>query len=72
MILSGLYLAWYWYNDIRDNLDDTLTGHVLSWQERIANWIDSHRALLAVVFVVVVISAITFAVVGRRRPSDVS
>lgn len=72
MILSGLYLAWYWYNDIRENLDDTLTGHVLSWQERIANWIDSHRALLAVVFVVVVISAITFAAVGRRRPSDVS
>ena len=67
MILSGLYLAWYWYNDIRDNLDDRLTGHVLSWQERIANWIDANRAVLAIVFAVVVMSAIAFTVSGRRR-----
>lgn len=67
MILSGLYLAWYWYNDIRDNLDDRLTGHVLSWQERIANWIDANRAVLAIVFAVVVVSAIVFTVSGRRR-----
>lgn len=67
MILSGLYLAWYWYNDIRDNLDDRLTGHVLSWQERIANWIDANRAVLAIVFAVVVMSAIVFTVSGRRR-----
>jgi len=26
MIVSGLYLAWYWYNDIRENYDDGLTG----------------------------------------------
>ena len=69
MIVSGLYLAWYWYNDIRNNLDDELTGHVLSWQERIANWIDSNRALLAVSFSVVVIAATIFTVVSRRRES---
>ena len=69
MIVSGLYLAWYWYNDIRNNLDDELTGHVLSWQERIANWLDSNRALLAVSFSVVVIAATIFTVVSRRRES---
>ena len=69
MILSGLYLAWYWYNDIRNNLDDKLTGHVLSWQEQVANWIDSNRALLAVFLGVVVVAAIAFAVANRRRES---
>lgn len=67
MILSGLYLAWYWFNDIRENLDDDLTGRVLSWQERVANWLDSNRALVAVVFSVVVVSAVVYTVVGRRR-----
>lgn len=67
MILSGLYLAWYWYNDIRQNLDDELTGSVVGWQESLASWIDGNRAPLAVVFGVVVLAAVGVTVVHRRR-----
>lgn len=67
MMLSGLYLAWYWLNDIRDNYDDDLTGSVLGWQERLANAIDDNRALLAVILAVVVVGAILFARDATRR-----
>jgi hypothetical protein len=69
MIVSGLYLAWYWYNDIRERYDDQLTGNVLDWQERIQQWIDDNRALLAVVFGAVVLASVVVALQQRRRQS---
>ena len=67
MILSGLYLTWYWFNDIRDKYDDDFTGRVLNWQERIAQIIDDNRLVLAIVFAVIVGVALTYTFVSRRR-----
>jgi heme/copper-type cytochrome/quinol oxidase subunit 2 len=67
MILSGIYLAWYWYNDIRRNYNDGVTGQVLTWQESTQQWIDSNRGLLAIVFSLVVIAAVTYTVTAHRR-----
>ena len=67
MILSGLYLSWYWFNDIRDKYDDNLTGRVLNWQERIAQYIDDNRLVLAIAFAIIVGSALTYTFVSRRR-----
>jgi cytochrome c biogenesis protein CcdA len=67
MILSGLYLSWYWFNDIRDKYDDDLTGRVLNWQERIAQYIDNNRLVLAIIFAVIVGSAMTYTFISRRR-----
>ncbi|MFM8529214.1 MAG: cytochrome c biogenesis CcdA family protein [Ilumatobacteraceae bacterium] len=70
MMVSGLYLAWYWLNDIRENYDDDITGSVLDWQERIARTIDDNRTLLAVVLTTVVITAIVFSR-SRRATEDI-
>ena len=67
MILSGLYLTWYWFNDIRDKYDDDFTGQVLNWQEQIAQFIDDNRLVLAIVFAVIVGVALTYTFVSRRR-----
>jgi cytochrome c biogenesis protein CcdA len=67
MILSGLYLTWYWFNDIRDNYDDNLTGRVLSWQERVAQFLDDNRLVLAIIFTVVVGIALSYTFISRRR-----
>ena len=67
MILSGLYLSWYWFNDIRDKYDDNLTGRVLNWQERIAQYIDDNRLVLAIAFAIVVGIALTYTFVSQRR-----
>jgi len=67
MILSGLYLSWYWFNDIRSNYDDALTGRVLTWQENIAQSIDEKRFVLAVIFGLIVACAITYTIISRQR-----
>ena len=67
MSLSGLYLTWYWFNDIRDNYDDNLTGRVLSWQERVAQFLDDNRLVLAIVFTIVVGIALSYTFISRRR-----
>lgn len=67
MILSGLYLTWYWFNDIRDKYDDDFTGRVLNWQERIAQILDDNRLVLAIVFAVIVGVALVYTFVSRRR-----
>jgi hypothetical protein len=72
MILSGLYLTWYWFNEIRDNYSDNLTGHVLSWQERVAQFLDDNRLLLAIVFSVVVGIALSYTFISRRREVEQS
>jgi cytochrome c biogenesis protein CcdA len=72
MILSGLYLSWYWFNDIRDKYDDDLTGRVLNWQEQIAQYIDNNRLVLAIIFAVIVGSAMTYTFISRRRDLEQS
>lgn len=67
MILSGLYLTWYWFNDIRAKYDDDFTGRVLNWQERIAQILDDNRLVLAIVFAVIVGVALVYTFVSRRR-----
>lgn len=67
MILSGLYLSWYWFNDIRNNYDDAFTGRVLTWQENIAQSIDENRFVLAVIFGFIVACAITYTIISRQR-----
>ena len=67
MIVSGLYLSWYWFNDIRDKYDDNLTGRVLNWQERIAQYIDDNRLVLTIAFAIIVGIALTYTFVSQRR-----
>jgi cytochrome c biogenesis protein CcdA len=67
MIVSGLYLAWYWYNDIRENYDDDLTGKVIGWQEHLSRWIDGNRTTLAIVTVLVIGAAASGVSVRRRN-----
>jgi hypothetical protein len=62
-----MFLFWYWLNDIRRNYSDGVTGNVLTWQERVQQWIDSNRMPLAVAFSIVVLAAVTYTVIARRR-----
>ncbi len=67
ILLAGLYLTWYWYNDIRQNYDDDVTGQVIGWQETLADWMYDRRGVLAVVFGAVIVVAVAFVVLRRDR-----
>ncbi len=69
VLLSGLYLFWYWYNDLRDNLDDSVTSKALGWQNRLQNFVDRNQAAVVTVLAAVVVAAIAVTVLRQRRHS---
>jgi cytochrome c-type biogenesis protein len=67
MVLAGLYLAWYWFNDIRQNYDDDVTGQVVGWQESAARWVDANQSLVVALSVGVITVAVAVVLATRDR-----
>lgn len=70
VLLSGIYLLWYfWQVDVRE-AGDPVTDAVAGWQTDIQNFLNDHWATVAIVLAVVVGAAFA-AVALRRRPPSV-
>lgn len=67
MIVAGLYLTWYWWNDIRKNYGDSVTGEVVGWQESLSSWVADNQTGLVVVFAVVIAGAVAYLVASSAR-----
>lgn len=69
VMLSGVYLLWYfWTVDIRQD-GSQVTDTVDSWQSGLSTFLDAHWRTVAAVLVVIVGAAVTAVVTGRRRTS---
>ena len=69
VLLSGLYLLWYfWYIDIQEE-GDPLTDAVQRYQTDVQNYLNDHWRSVALVLVAVVAAAVTSAIVTRGRRS---
>lgn len=66
VLLSGLYLTWYWFNDIRNNVP---TSRVTNVQARVENWVLEHQGLVGWTFGLIVAAAVVFVLVGRHSKS---
>lgn len=66
VLITGLYLTWYWYGAITERDSDGVTRRVESWQNSVVSTLDYLGAFwLAIIFAVVIALAIWFV----RRPS---
>jgi cytochrome c biogenesis protein CcdA len=74
VMLSGVYLLWYfWSVDIRKD-GSQVTDTVDSWQSRFSGFLDAHWQVVAIVLAVIVGAAIAVVAareVGRRRTPPV-
>ena len=67
VMLTGLYLSWYWYGAITERGGDNITGRVDQWQSSVASFLQEQGATrLAVVFAMIIGAALFIA---RRRNS---
>jgi cytochrome c biogenesis protein CcdA len=66
VLLTGLYLTWYWYTDLRDTTSGVVNGAV-SWQERVSNLIQRNQTLVVTIAIVAVVTAVGWSVALRRR-----
>jgi len=70
MVLTGVYLVWYWGKEVRDPGSDkgAAVGRVEDWQTKVANWLNDLGAWpIALVFGGVTLAAVAVVLV-RRRP----
>lgn len=70
VLLTGLYLCWYWFNSIRDNANDQLIGQAESWQSRLSNTVIAHQTTVVVVLVSAIVVAVLTSLVLRRAESE--
>lgn len=66
VLLSGLYLSWYWFTDIRNNIP---TSRVTNVQARVENWVLTHQSVVGWTFGLIVAAAVAFVLLGRRSKS---
>jgi cytochrome c biogenesis protein CcdA len=66
VLLTGLYLTWYWYSDINDKSSGVVTGAV-SWQERLTNFVQRNQSVIVVLASLLIAVAIGFSIVVKRR-----
>ena len=70
VLLSGLYLLWYFYwRDVKEQ-GDPLTDAVDDLQQRVQNWLNGNWQTAAVVFGVVILAGVGYAMLRERnRPA---
>jgi cytochrome c-type biogenesis protein len=58
VLLTGLYLTWYWYSSLSDNLDSDVISTAESWQSRLQTWINNNQSMVVVASIAVIVLAI--------------
>ena len=66
LILTGLYLCWYWYSSLTDRTGGAVVTKATGWSEELANFINEHQAAVAWVAAIVILAAIATAFRVRR------
>jgi hypothetical protein len=66
VLLTGLYLTWYWYSDIKNKNSSIVSGAV-SWQERLSRFVESHQSTIVVLASVIIAGAVGFSLMAKRR-----
>lgn len=67
VVLTGVYLTWYWFGAITNRGSDGVVSRVESWQTNVAEFLQQRGAIpLALVFA----SVIAVAVVFSRQPQN--
>jgi cytochrome c-type biogenesis protein len=70
ILLTGLYLSWYWFNALSDRYDDGVINRAESWQARLTRFVSDHQTGIVVAAVVVVAAAVILSVSTRLRRAD--
>lgn len=63
VLFSGLYLSWYWFSVIRDDLP---RDRISTLQERVQNWLYENQSTVGWTFAAIVAAALAFVLLTRR------
>ena len=67
VLLTGMYLAYYWYSDIREQYDNGVVTEATSWQETLSRFVERNQTTVVVLSSIVIAAALGFAILNKRR-----
>lgn len=67
LILTGVYLAWYWYPAATGDAASGRTDIVATLSATISGWLQSHTGVTAALSITVVLAVLLMAILHRRR-----
>ena len=67
ILLSGVYLFYYWYTNLRENYDDRVIGRAEDWQQRLSEFVHRNQTAVVLWAAVVIAAAIGISVWQARR-----
>ncbi len=68
VLLTGVYLTYYWYSSITENYDSSITSQATSWQEELARFVQRNQSTVVILACVVIAAAIVVSMSVQRRP----
>ncbi len=67
LILTGMYLFWYWYSSITDGTGGKVVSRATSWNDKLANFVQEHQSAVVWVGVAVIVAAVVTAFTMQRN-----
>ena len=67
VLLTGVYLTYYWYKDIREQYDSDVVSGVQSWQTELSTFIEDHQTPIVIIASSVIAVAVAFTVWNKQR-----
>lgn len=67
IMLSGVYLFYYWYTDLRQNYDSKVIGAASDWQHQLQNFVERNKTAVVLWASVVILAAIAISLWQARR-----
>jgi cytochrome c-type biogenesis protein len=61
LILTGLYLCWYWYNNITDRFDSGVLVTADGWQQKLSTFVEQHQTGVVAVAAFAILAAVVTA-----------
>jgi cytochrome c-type biogenesis protein len=67
LVLTGMYLCWYWYSSITDGSGGRVVAKATSWNDKLANVVKDHQAAVVWAGVIVIVAAVVTALTLQRN-----
>lgn len=71
LILTGLYLCWYWYSNLTDGTGGAVVAKADNWQTKLSNFVLEHQSAVVWVAAVAIVAAVITAFrLQRNEPAS--
>jgi cytochrome c biogenesis protein CcdA len=67
LILTGMYLCWYWYSNLTDGTGGRVVAKATSWNDKLTNFVQEHQTPVVWIGVTLIVAAVVTAFTLQRN-----